>query len=127
MSICCSGTAIELHDWRTSGMTARVLYTTSTMAANIGKPYSMSAAPEIGPGGIKQEEGRGRKMHRDAADVVMKDEKPEQSSGEQAGSSRKRRRSKKGLDKKFDCNTVGCGKSYSRAEHLYRHQLNRKL
>lgn len=31
---------------------------------------------------------------------------------------RKRRRSRKGLDKKFECPQNGCGKSYSRAEHL---------
>ncbi|KAH0496891.1 hypothetical protein TgHK011_004235 [Trichoderma gracile] len=37
---------------------------------------------------------------------------------------RKRRRSRKGLEKRFECNAEGCGKSYSRAEHLYRHQLN---
>ncbi|PBP28813.1 c2h2 finger domain containing protein [Diplocarpon rosae] len=49
------------------------------------------------------------------------------SSGEGAstdGPSRKRRRSRKGLDKKFECPQDGCGKTYSRAEHLYRHQLN---
>ncbi|KAI1336295.1 fungal-specific transcription factor domain-containing protein [Xylariaceae sp. FL0016] len=40
------------------------------------------------------------------------------------GPVKKRRRSRKGLDKKFECPTEGCGKSYSRAEHLYRHQLN---
>ncbi|KAI5463735.1 fungal-specific transcription factor domain-containing protein [Mariannaea sp. PMI_226] len=40
------------------------------------------------------------------------------------GPTRKRRRSRKGLDKRFECNADGCGKSYSRAEHLYRHQLN---
>ena len=34
------------------------------------------------------------------------------------GPVRKRRRSRKGLDKKFECPTEGCGKSYSRAEHL---------
>ena len=34
------------------------------------------------------------------------------------GPSRKRRRSRKGLDKKFECKAEGCGKSYSRAEHL---------
>lgn len=39
---------------------------------------------------------------------------------------RKRRRSRKGLDKKFECPQQGCGRVYSRAEHLYRHQLNRK-
>jgi len=47
--------------------------------------------------------------------------------GDGHGSSRKRRRSRKGLDKKFECPHEGCGKSYSRAEHLYRHQLNREL
>ena len=46
--------------------------------------------------------------------------------GDGQGSSRKRRRSRKGLDKKFECPHEGCGKSYSRAEHLYRHQLNRE-
>ncbi|KAF9895063.1 hypothetical protein FE257_004692 [Aspergillus nanangensis] len=38
---------------------------------------------------------------------------------------RKRKRSRKVLpDRKFECTSEGCGKSYSRAEHLYRHQLN---
>jgi hypothetical protein len=40
------------------------------------------------------------------------------SSGSDGGPSRKRRRSRKGLDKKFECPQEGCGKSYSRAEHL---------
>lgn len=35
------------------------------------------------------------------------------------GPARKRRRSRKGLDKRFECSEEGCGKSYSRAEHLY--------
>lgn len=35
------------------------------------------------------------------------------------GPTRKRRRSRKGLDKRFECTAEGCGKSYSRAEHLY--------
>jgi ribosomal protein S9 len=62
-------------------------------------------------------------MRRDTADA-------ENGDGQHAASpnsdspARKRRRSRKGLDKKFDCTFEGCGKSYSRAEHLYRHQLN---
>lgn len=40
------------------------------------------------------------------------------SSNDEGGPNRKRRRSRKGLDKKFECPTEGCGKSYSRAEHL---------
>ncbi|PGG99176.1 hypothetical protein AJ79_08668 [Helicocarpus griseus UAMH5409] len=43
----------------------------------------------------------------------------------QNDSTKKRKRSRKGdSEKKFDCKHPGCGKSYSRAEHLYRHQLN---
>ncbi|KAE8146960.1 fungal-specific transcription factor domain-containing protein [Aspergillus avenaceus] len=38
---------------------------------------------------------------------------------------RKRKRIRKvNTDRKFECTFEGCGKSYSRAEHLYRHQLN---
>ncbi|OJJ41897.1 hypothetical protein ASPWEDRAFT_48355 [Aspergillus wentii DTO 134E9] len=40
-------------------------------------------------------------------------------------SQKKRKRSRKiHSDRKFECTHEGCGKSYSRAEHLYRHQLN---
>lgn len=39
---------------------------------------------------------------------------------------KRRRVVKPNSDKKFECKHEGCGKSYSRAEHLYRHQLNRK-
>lgn len=40
--------------------------------------------------------------------------------------SKRRRRSRRApADRKFECTHEGCGKSYSRAEHLYRHQLNR--
>lgn len=37
---------------------------------------------------------------------------------------KRRRMTKPNADKKFECTHPGCGKSYSRAEHLYRHQLN---
>lgn len=43
------------------------------------------------------------------------------------GPPKKRRRvAKPNAEKKFECKHEGCGKSYSRAEHLYRHQLNRE-
>ncbi|OJD18794.1 hypothetical protein AJ78_01201 [Emergomyces pasteurianus Ep9510] len=42
-----------------------------------------------------------------------------------SNSVKKRKRTRKGdSEKKFECKHEGCGKSYSRAEHLYRHQLN---
>lgn len=39
---------------------------------------------------------------------------------------KKKRRVIKTGDKKYECPEADCGKSYSRAEHLYRHQLNRR-
>ena len=77
----------------------------------------------------REEMSRGRRRSRDDFDdeigehVDGSSENGEEGAG---GPSRKRRRSRKGLDKKFDCPHEGCGKSYSRAEHLYRHQLNRE-
>jgi hypothetical protein len=38
---------------------------------------------------------------------------------------KKRRKIIKNSDKKYQCPQPDCGKAYSRAEHLYRHQLNR--
>ncbi|KAF2035263.1 hypothetical protein EK21DRAFT_97005 [Setomelanomma holmii] len=77
---------------------------------------SAGAAEPPTPASPDSGEGRGRR--RDRSD----DDGPDGDEG--TGSSRKRRRSRKGLDKKFECPHEGCGKSYSRAEHLYRHQLN---
>ncbi|EXJ92364.1 hypothetical protein A1O3_00914 [Capronia epimyces CBS 606.96] len=37
---------------------------------------------------------------------------------------KRRKVAKPNPDKKYECKHEGCGKSYSRAEHLYRHQLN---
>lgn len=42
------------------------------------------------------------------------------------GSSAYKRASRKGAPKKFTCPHTGCGKVYSRQEHLQRHQLNRE-
>lgn len=78
-----------------------------------------------------EERGRSRKRRRGGDDHERCNEEEGNNSGTAEGSPtggtpRKRRRSRKGLDKKFDCPHENCGKSYSRAEHLYRHQLNRK-
>lgn len=100
----------------------------------------MQAAPELGKAQFEQKmevtsdrepstlaspdssEARGRRRDRDDSG----EDGADGADGE-TGGSRKRRRSRKGLDKKFECPHEGCGKSYSRAEHLYRHQLNRTL
>jgi hypothetical protein len=71
-----------------------------------------------------EDKNRGRRRSRPSA--KSKDGSGEGSPNEGAdghssgtdGPSRKRRRSRKGLDKKFECPQEGCGKSYSRAEHL---------
>jgi hypothetical protein len=64
--------------------------------------------------------GRGRGRIGEAVDTspVEDADGPENHSSGSEGPSRKRRRSRKGLDKKFECPQEGCGKSYSRAEHL---------
>lgn len=38
-----------------------------------------------------------------------------------------KRASRKGAPRRFPCEHAGCDKVYSRAEHLQRHQLNRKM
>ncbi|KAF2403350.1 hypothetical protein EJ06DRAFT_535918 [Trichodelitschia bisporula] len=73
------------------------------------------------PGGHEENNARGRRRTRDTGSGDDEDG-PDGDGGQ--GGSKKRRRSRKGLDKKFECPHEGCGKSYSRAEHLYRHQLN---
>lgn len=47
-------------------------------------------------------------------------------SGLHANSQAEKSRNKFDYNKRFECKFEGCGKSYSRAEHLYRHQLNRE-
>ncbi|KAH6864120.1 hypothetical protein CC77DRAFT_1006251 [Alternaria alternata] len=81
-----------------------------TTAGTANEPPT-PASPDSG-------DARGRRRDRD------EDGDTGDAEGDGHGSSRKRRRSRKGLDKKFECPHEGCGKSYSRAEHLYRHQLN---
>ncbi len=76
------------------------------------------------------EDSRGRRQARDRSTSAKgeggsADEK--ERGGDNAGGEQpKRKRSRKGLEKNFPCPHQGCGKSYSRAEHLYRHQLNRE-
>lgn len=76
----------------------------------------------------KDDKNRGRRRSRGSSikDENVKNENvdtspvdgPDGHSSGTDGPSRKRRRSRKGLDKKFECPEPGCGKSYSRAEHL---------
>ncbi|ORY65474.1 fungal-specific transcription factor domain-containing protein [Pseudomassariella vexata] len=91
-------------------------------------PQTIKQEPDI-------ERGRPRSRSREKDSRMSSDDhdrdadgdvdvKNDNSSNSDGGPTRKRRRSRKGLDKKFECPNEGCGKSYSRAEHLYRHQLN---
>lgn len=71
----------------------------------------------------RQDRGRSLTAKADEDGCDEKNDGPDTSAN---GKPRKRKRSRKGLDKNFPCLQHGCGKSYSRAEHLYRHQLNRE-
>lgn len=75
----------------------------------------------IGDGDEEEERGRPREQTEDAG------EEGGQPGDGQAPATRRRRRSRKDQERKFECPHPGCGKFYSRAEHLYRHQLNRKF
>ncbi|KAI9821289.1 MAG: hypothetical protein M1827_004025 [Pycnora praestabilis] len=80
-----------------------------------------------GHDGEAEEKSRGRRRSRgedDGREGTEENWSVAEDGSSAGGPSRKRRRSRKGLDKKFECPQDGCGKSYSRAEHLYRHQLN---
>src|SRR5690348_7707923 len=113
-------------------MTAQILSMHAGHASDFGKittefPQKMDTSSGTveppTPSSPDRDENRGRRRDREEAEGEHNGEGNE--AGEATGSSRKRRRSRKGLDKKFECPHEGCGKSYSRAEHLYRHQLNR--
>lgn len=114
-------------------MTAQILSMHAGHPSDFGKslesiiPTKMetSAIEPPTPASPGKEEARGRRRNRENenGDSMDADNNGEDG-GDVGGSSRKRRRSRKGLDKKFECPHEGCGKSYSRAEHLYRHQLN---
>jgi hypothetical protein len=88
----------------------------------IVEPYPRMTEPEKSPRGRR----RGREENGELMMNGSSSPAPEGDDDLTPGSSKKRRRSRKAhSDKKFDCKHEGCGKSYSRAEHLYRHQLNR--
>lgn len=57
--------------------------------------------------------------------MVLLVEKADMAEADEQPSKRRRRSRRAPTDRKFECTHEGCGKSYSRAEHLYRHQLNR--
>jgi hypothetical protein len=107
-------------------MTAQILSMHAAHPSELGKmqtQFSEKMDANVGsaepPTPASPDSGEGRGRRRDRSDEDGGD-------GDDATGSRKRRRSRKGLDKKFECPHEGCGKSYSRAEHLYRHQLNRE-
>lgn len=91
------------------------------------RPAMPPVAEPRSPGDIKQESDHGRGRIRSGSDdkdidgLELDDADDGDGDGHSSnseGPSRKRRRSRKGLDKKFECPEKGCGKSYSRAEHL---------
>lgn len=69
------------------------------------------------------EEVRGRNIKREGDGMDTAEDGAAQAGG---ATPRKRRRSRKGQDKRYMCDAPNCGRAYSRAEHLYRHQLNRR-
>ena len=90
-------------------------------------------SPPSSASDMSQHEGempRGRRQDRESSSTAKAEDESEDNQHPLDGLSgkpRKRKRSRKGLEKNFPCSFQGCNKSYSRAEHLYRHRLNREL
>ena len=80
-------------------------------------------APTAGEPHGDQKEGRADDHEADAEHEVDVDVDVDDIS---SSNPKKKRRIIKPTDKKYECPHPDCGKSYSRAEHLYRHQLNRR-
>ncbi|KKZ60366.1 hypothetical protein EMCG_04881 [[Emmonsia] crescens] len=74
---------------------------------------------------LSQGRRRGRDEEQDTSHEGHDQHDSSEPTHSRSDSVKKRKRTRKGdSEKKFDCKHEGCGKSYSRAEHLYRHQLN---
>lgn len=112
-------------------MSSQMILTNSVTSV---KSESLYKSPPSSISDHSQPEGetsRGRRQNRERSFTLKADEESgdEKENGQNSSTNdkpRKRKRSRKGLDKNFPCPSPGCGKSYSRAEHLYRHQLNRE-
>jgi hypothetical protein len=115
-------------------MTAQILSMPPGLHSDFGAPSepiylnngvpSMEQQSNVSGSPSQDDSSRGRRRTREIENGD--DDGHDGDQGDLGSGSKKRRRSRKGLDKKFECPHEGCGKSYSRAEHLYRHQLNRK-
>lgn len=95
-------------------------------SSQIMAPRSGTRSPDSVKHELEHERGRPRSGSDDKDvegldldDAHDQDGDDDGHSSNSEGPARKRKRSRKGLDKKFECPEQGCGKSYSRAEHLY--------
>ncbi|KZF25369.1 hypothetical protein L228DRAFT_258802 [Xylona heveae TC161] len=98
----------------------------STDLANLPPSYADLAGPRSSLQASQSQRTRPRSQDDDPAESREDAWSPTDDHAASAGGgpSKKRRRSRRDQDKKFDCPHEGCDKSYTRAEHLYRHQLN---
>lgn len=110
----------------TSVLSSRPSHSSSVMPVSGGMSPMQEPTP---PDHLRHEDDRSSTSARvkpehaghdiDDEPIDEVDDNQDNSSNAEEGPSRKRRRSRKGLDKKFECPQDGCGKSYSRAEHLF--------
>lgn len=110
-------------------MGAHTAASTGLMATVKNETSYKSPPSSLSDSSQHEGEVRGRRQDRESTSTAKaEDENDDNGDGGDAlpGKPRKRKRSRKGLEKNFPCTHHDCGKSYSRAEHLYRHQLNRE-
>lgn len=110
-------------------MGAHTAVSTGSMAAVKSETSYKSPPSSVSDSSQHEGEVRGRRQDRESTSTAKaEDDSDDNAYGGDVlpGKPRKRKRSRKGLEKNFPCTHHDCGKSYSRAEHLYRHQLNRE-
>jgi hypothetical protein len=82
----------------------------------------MASVAEDARAPLADEEDESRPRHDDDDPDADHETEPDGADGTRR---RKKRRIIQNSDRKYCCSEENCGKKYSRAEHLYRHQLNR--
>lgn len=94
--------------------------------SSVDLPINASTASSVPNSSLPRDLSDADDAYSDEMGEAVVGEKEKDKHSSSAGPPRKRRRSRKGLEKQYECDAPGCGKRFTRSEHLSRHQLNRR-